>query len=67
MTSPISSFLPAVPADRLLERMTYAFIALDRDWRIVYMNSAAMGLNSRPRPDVIGRSHWDEWPQTVDS
>jgi PAS domain S-box-containing protein len=54
-------------ADRLLERMTDAFIALDRDWRVVYMNSAAMGLNARPRPDVIGRSHWDEWPQTLGS
>jgi PAS domain S-box-containing protein len=53
--------------DRFLERMTDAFIALDREWRVVYINSAAMGLNTRPRPDVIGRSHWDEWPMTVGS
>lgn len=53
--------------DALLERMTDAFLALDREWRIVYMNSAAMGLNKRPRPDVIGRLHWEEWPQTVGS
>src|SRR2546423_4005245 len=51
--------------DSILERMTDAFLALDREWRIVYMNSAAMGLNARPRPDVIGRSHWEEWPHTV--
>lgn len=57
---------PASP-DHLLERMTDAFLALDREWRVVYMNSAAMGMNARPRPDVIGRLHWDEWPQTVGS
>ncbi len=54
-------------AQPFLERITDAFIALDRDWRIVYMNSAAMGLNAKPRPDVIGRSHWEEWPHTVGS
>jgi PAS domain S-box-containing protein len=53
--------------DHLLERMTDAFLALDREWRVVYMNSAAKGLNARPRPDVIGRVHWEEWPQTVGS
>jgi PAS domain S-box-containing protein len=53
--------------DQLLERMTDGFLALDREWRVVYMNSAAMGLNARPRPDVIGRLHWEEWPQTVGS
>ena len=53
--------------DYILERMTDAFLALDREWRVVYMNSAAMGMNARPRPDVIGRSHWEEWPNTVGS
>ena len=54
-----------VLAEELLERMTDAFIALDREWRVVYMNSAARRLNARPGPNVIGRSHWEEWPQTV--
>ena len=53
--------------DHLFERMTDAFIALDEEWRVVYMNSAAMGLNAKPRPDVIGRSHWEEWPHTLGS
>jgi signal transduction histidine kinase len=66
----VSDASPAVArglVDHLLERMTDAFIALDRDWRVVYMNSAAMGLNAEPRPDVIGRLHWEEWPLTVGS
>src|SRR4051812_17752297 len=56
-----------ISPDQLLERMTDAFLALDCEWRVVYMNSAARGMNQRPRPNVIGRSHWEEWPQTVGS
>ena len=52
-------------AEELLERMTDAFISLDREWRVVYMNGAARRLNARPGPNVIGRSHWEEWPMTV--
>jgi PAS domain S-box-containing protein len=50
-----------------LERMTDAFIALDREWRVTYMNAAAEQLNAKPRSETIGRSHWDEWPHTVGS
>ena len=49
----------------LLERMTDAFIALDREWRVVYMNGAARRIGEPPGPDVIGRSHWEQWPQSV--
>jgi PAS domain S-box-containing protein len=56
-----------VTSVELLERMTDAFIALDRDWRIAYMNSAAVHLNGRPRAQSLGRSHWEEWPLTVGS
>jgi PAS domain S-box-containing protein len=49
----------------LLERMTDAFIALDRDWRIVYMNTAARTVGEPTGPEVIGRSHWEQWPSTV--
>lgn len=49
----------------LLERMSDGFIALDREWRIVYMNRAARGMGEAPGDDVIGRSHWEQWPNTV--
>jgi signal transduction histidine kinase len=49
----------------LLERMTDAFLALDREWRVVYMNGAARQVGEPPGPDVIGRSHWEQWPQSV--
>jgi signal transduction histidine kinase len=49
----------------LLERMTDGFLALDREWRIVYMNAAARNVGVDPGPDVIGRDHWEQWPETV--
>jgi len=57
--------VPAPDTFELLERMTDGFIALDRDWRIVYMNAAARGAGDPAGPDVIGKSHWAQWPQTV--
>ena len=50
----------------LLERMTDGFIALDRDWRIVYMNAAARERTGEAVPaSAVGRLHWDQWPDTV--
>ncbi len=51
---------------RILESMTDAFVALDRDWRITYINQTAARIN-QVSPDVlIGQSHWDVWPETRD-
>ena len=49
----------------LLERISDAFIALDREWRITYMNRAAMAMGRPRSPTAIGRSHWEEWPETL--
>ena len=54
-----------VHAADLLERMTDGFIALDRDWKIVYMNAAARGAGEPAHASAIGRSHWEQWPETV--
>jgi PAS domain S-box-containing protein len=67
--APSNGLTAAADVERveLLERMTDAFIALDRDWRIAYMNGAAVRLNGKPREASLGRSHWEEWPLTVGS
>jgi PAS domain S-box-containing protein len=57
---------PVVHAADLLERMTDGFIALDRDWRIVYMNAAARERTGEAIPaSAVGRSHWEQWPDTL--
>ncbi|MEH2088034.1 PAS domain S-box protein [Nostoc sp.] len=47
---------------RTLENMSDAFITLDRDWRIIYQNAEAERINGKPRTEVIGKLHWEEWP-----
>ncbi len=47
---------------RTLENMSDAFVTLDRDWRIIYQNAEAERINGKPRTEVIGKSHWEEWP-----
>ncbi|HEX9955194.1 MAG TPA: PAS domain-containing protein, partial [Allosphingosinicella sp.] len=51
----------------VLENMGDAFILLDRDFRVLQINSEGMRLESRSAEDVIGLSHWEAWPGTEDS
>ena len=46
----------------ILESMTDAFLSLDRQWRIVYVNRRACELVRRDARDLVGRVLWDEFP-----
>ena len=50
---------------RILESITDAFFALDRDWRFTYLNDQAERLLSRARADLLGKNVWDEFPAAV--
>jgi PAS domain S-box-containing protein len=47
------------------ESMTDAYVSLDREWRITYVNQATARLNNLAPEDMIGRTHWDVWPWSV--
>ena len=49
----------------ILESITDAFCALDRDWRFTYVNRQAEVLLGRSRDDLIGKNHWEEYPDTL--
>ncbi|GAC1516892.1 MAG: hypothetical protein NVS1B4_14910 [Gemmatimonadaceae bacterium] len=49
----------------VLDRISEAFVHLDHDWRITFMNPAAAAINGRPAASAIGRTHWEEWPASV--
>jgi hypothetical protein len=51
----------------VLERVSDAFITLDRDFRITYVNSEAARINNKPAEAMRGRTHWEEWPASVGS
>jgi PAS domain S-box-containing protein len=53
-------------ANQILESITDAFFALDREWRFTYLNSAAEHQMARPRSDLIGKVIWDELPAFAD-
>jgi PAS domain S-box-containing protein len=46
----------------ILESVTDAFFALDRDWRFIYLNRQAERLLERAPGDLLGKVMWDEFP-----
>ncbi|HSJ23272.1 MAG TPA: PAS domain-containing protein [Longimicrobiales bacterium] len=51
----------------MIERVTDAFFALDRDWRFTYVNREAERVLDRRRADLLGQSVWDAFPEAVGS
>ncbi|WP_310489477.1 response regulator [Chamaesiphon sp. VAR_69_metabat_338] len=51
------------------ESMTDAYVTLDREWRVVYTNSAATEiyrqLTGLIPAEYLGKSHWELFPATV--
>lgn len=54
-------------ATRILESITDAFFALDREWRFTYLNTQAERLLFQTRANLLGKSIWDEFPEAVGS
>jgi PAS domain S-box-containing protein len=52
-------------ASDLLEAMGEAFVAMDRNFRILQVNSRATELDGRSREDLLGRVHWELWPASI--
>lgn len=52
-------------ASRLLERVSDAFVALDRDWRYTYVNAKAGQIFGRRPEDLLGKHIWTEFPEGV--
>ncbi|MDM9379555.1 PAS domain S-box protein [Chlorogloeopsis sp. ULAP01] len=51
----------------ILESMTDAFVALDPDWRITYVNQMTARINQVSPEELIGKSHWEVWAATKNS
>jgi PAS domain S-box-containing protein len=54
-------------ARSILGSITDAFCALDRDWRFTFVNPQAEALLGLSAAELIGRSHWDVYPNLVGS
>ena len=51
--------------EHALQSMTDAFILLDREFRVAYVNPAAERAVQAQAADLMGRTHWDAWPASV--
>jgi len=49
----------------LLETMTSGFMAVDRDWRIIYFNPAAERTTGLWRQEVLGKTYWQSFPKVL--
>jgi PAS domain S-box-containing protein len=56
-----------VQISNILESITDAFFALDREWRFTYVNQQAEPLLQRKREEMLGKNVWDEFPTAVGS
>jgi len=46
----------------ILESITDGFVALDRNWRFIYINHEGMRTLGRSREELLGKNIWDELP-----
>ncbi|AFZ12929.1 PAS/PAC sensor hybrid histidine kinase [Crinalium epipsammum PCC 9333] len=51
----------------ILESIGDAFIAMDREWRITYVNQETARLNGKQPEEFIGKTHWEVWPWSVNT
>ncbi len=49
----------------IFDSMTEGFGLVDRDWTIVYMNAAGLRITQRAAHEVIGKNHWQVWPELI--
>ncbi|MEN6326451.1 MAG: PAS domain S-box protein [Syntrophomonas sp.] len=53
--------------DEILDSITDAFFALDRNWQITYWNNAAEKMFYLNREEVLGKVFWDVFPEAIGS
>lgn len=53
--------------DDVLSGMGEALCIVDHDFIVLEMNAAALRINKRTAEEMIGRSHWELWPETMHS
>ena len=51
---------------QVFERITDAFVALDRNWAYSYVNARAAQMLGRRPEELIGRQVWSEFPEGVE-
>ncbi|KXU84366.1 hybrid sensor histidine kinase/response regulator [Caballeronia megalochromosomata] len=51
----------------IFDTMAEGFMLLDSQWNVLYMNAEGLRIAEKSIVQVLGRSHWDIWPEAIDS
>jgi PAS domain S-box-containing protein len=51
----------------ILESISDAFCAVDKQWRLIYVNGRAEQITHRSRADLLGKLLWDAFPESIGS
>ncbi|OUL35730.1 ATPase [Nostoc sp. T09] len=51
----------------ILESMSDAFIAVNQDWQITYVNQQAAKITDFEAQKLLGKNFWEQWPATKDT
>jgi PAS domain S-box-containing protein len=51
----------------ILESMSDAFCAVDKQWRLIYVNGQAERITHCDKADLLGKLIWDAFPETIAS
>ncbi|MFC6287421.1 GAF domain-containing protein [Nocardioides sp. GCM10027113] len=52
---------------RILDSLSTGFFFVDTEWRFRFVNGEAERIAGRSRADLLGRSFWDEFPESAGS
>ena len=55
----------ATGINNVFERVTDAFVALDKKWQYTYVNEKAAIMHGRKAQDLVGKNIWTEFPDVV--
>lgn len=56
---------PELEFHQVFERITDAYVALDKNWRYTYLNAKACEFFGRRAEDLVGRHIWTEFPESI--
>lgn len=49
----------------ILEKFNYAYYAIGKDWKYIYVNKEGEKLAKRKKEDMLGKSVWDIFPEAL--
>ena len=58
---------PEHESQAVFDTMAEGFVLIDQHWTVLYVNAEGLRLGDRTEQQVVGRSHWETWPELVGS